>query len=252
MNQELEHAPKGSLKIIERKGRQYYYHQYYDKEKCQYTKHYIKKEDEELAKILARKGYNMKVKKLLEQELKTLQIYEKSYNEQAVDDVYDSLSEARKNLIHPVRISAREQLRRWNNDCYEPYQEYQEDLIFETDHGEKVRSKSELIIANILFQNKDHLLYKYEKPLELVKQRGIQVVHPDFTVLNIHTGKITYWEHAGRMDDPRYANQFVQKMNLYLENNIFQGENLIVTYETMNFPLNIQNVKTIIQRVVRS
>lgn len=129
MNQELEHAPKGSLKIIERKGRQYYYHQYYDKEKCQYTKHYIN----------------------------------------------DSLSEARKNLIHTVRISAREQLRRWNNDCYEPYLEYQKDLIFETDHGEKVRSKSELIIANILFQNKDHLLYKYEKPIELVKQRGYKI-----------------------------------------------------------------------------
>ena len=129
MNQELEHAPKGSLKIIERKGRQYYYHQYYDKEKCQYTKHYIN----------------------------------------------DSLSEARKKLIYPVRISTKEQLRRWNNDCYEPYQEYQEDLIFETDHGEKVRSKSELIIANILFQNRDHLLYKYEKPIELVKQRGYKI-----------------------------------------------------------------------------
>ena len=48
-------------------------------------------------------------------------------------------------------------------------------MIFETDHGEKVRSKSELIIANILFQNRDHLLYKYEKPIELVKQRGYKI-----------------------------------------------------------------------------
>ena len=59
-----------------------------------------------------------------------------------------------------------------------------------------------------------------------------------------------YWEHAGRMDDPRYSNDFVQKMNLYMENQLFQGEDVVVTYETMTNPLNIHNVNILVQKMI--
>lgn len=113
-----------------------------------------------------------------------------------------------------------------------------------------MRSKSEVIIANILAKNKEHLLYKYERPLELMINGQLQTIHPDFTIINVHTGKITYWEHAGRMDDARYASEFIQKMNTYIENKLFHGEDVIVTYETMNNPLNIHNVKMIVGRLM--
>ncbi|MCI5934722.1 MAG: hypothetical protein MRZ65_04295, partial [Lachnospiraceae bacterium] len=64
------------------------------------------------------------------------------------------------------------------------------------------------------------------------------------------TGKMFYWEHAGRMDDPRYSNDFVQKMNLYMENQLFQGEDVVVTYETMTNPLNIYNVNILVQKMI--
>lgn len=38
-----------------------------------------------------------------------------------------------------------------------------------------------------------------------------QTIHPDFTIINIHTGKITYWEHAGRMDDAQYADDLSER-----------------------------------------
>ena len=119
--------------------------------------------------------------------------------------IYDILTEERKRLVTPVKVSIKEKLRIWENECYEPYQKYQENLKYETDNGELVRSKSEVIIANILAKNKEHLLYKYERPLELMINGQLQTIHPDFTIINVHTGKITYWEHAGRMDDARYA-----------------------------------------------
>ena len=75
----------------------------------------------------------------------------------------------------------------------------------------------------------------------------IQVIYPDFTILNIQTGKITYWEHAGRMDDPKYANQFVYKVNSYMSNGIMPGRDLIFTYETMSNPLNMQNALKLIE-----
>ena len=74
-----------------------------------------------------------------------------------------------------------------------------------------------------------------------------QIFHPDFTVLNIHTGKISYWEHAGKMDDSFYANDFVAKMNIYQTNRIIPGKNLLITYETRENPLSMQNVRCCIE-----
>ena len=53
-----------------------------------------------------------------------------------------------------------------------------------------------------------------------------------------------------RMDDARYVNEFVQKMNVYIENEIIPGDNVIVSYETMNHPLNIHNVKLLVNRLI--
>lgn len=179
-----------------------------------------------------------------------LEVFVNNYDADAVDRVYDSLIGARRNLVKPVRVSANEQLRRWNVETYEPYDKYPENLRYETENGEVVRSKSEVIIANILHQQRKHLLYKYERPLEVMIAGKVQTIHPDFTILNLHTGNICYWEHAGRMDDARYANEFVQKMNTYIENEIIPGDNIVVTYETMNNPLNIHNVKLLVNQLI--
>ena len=45
------------------------------------------------------------------------------------------------------------------------------------------------------------------------------------------------------MDDPEYADHFVRKMNLYLANHIFPGEQLIFSYESLGNPLNIHLAK---------
>ncbi len=52
------------------------------------------------------------------------------------------------------------------------------------------------------------------------------------------------------MDDVRYTTGFVQKMNTYAKNNIVTGHNLIVTYETMNYPLDIKVVKNLIEMLI--
>ena len=126
--------------------------------------------------------------------------------------------------MNPIKVSAKEQLRRWNEECYKLYQKYPENLRYETEKGEMVRSKSEVIIANILYQHRKDLLYKYERPLEVMIGGREQIIHPDFTILNLHTGNICFWEHAGRVDDARYVNEFVQKMNAYIENEIIPGD----------------------------
>lgn len=250
INSYIEKAPTGGLKIKRRNGNVYYYHQYKSKDTEEFVSRYITRKEEKLAKALAQKGYFVKVRPLLEKELHALEVFEKIYNEKPCDDIYEALLEERKRLVAPVRITAKEQLKKWQAEIYEPYKKYSENQKYETENGEMVRSKSELIIANILHRNRTHFLYKYERPLELKMSGKPIVIHPDFTILNISTGKIIYWEHAGRMDDVRYINDFVHKMNMYMENKLFPGEDVIVTFETMSHPLNIQNIKRIVGHLI--
>lgn len=63
--------------------------------------------------------------------------------------------------------------------------------IHYTNRGELVRSKSEMIIANLLAQNE--IPYEYEKALWLGNKR----IHPDFTIeLDFET---YYWERCMMM-----------------------------------------------------
>lgn len=245
IDKELEHMPEGHLKIQKRLENVYYYQMIQENGKTK--KYYIEKRNAELIKKLACKHYYMKVQTKLKKEWEALKKFLNNYDEKIADDIYDQMPVEKKELIQPLRMTAGEVLRKWENERYEANQNYPENLIYKTDQGEMVRSKSELILANMLNQNRKYLLYKYERPLELMQGDKIQVVYPDFTILNIQTGKITYWEHAGRMDDPKYANQFVYKVNSYMSNGIMPGRDLIFTYETMSNPLNMQNALKLIE-----
>ena len=69
--------------------------------------------------------------------------------------------------------------------------------MFYTSKGERVRSKSEVIIADVL--NREGVPYRYEYPIYI---KGIGKIYPDFTVLNIGIRKEMIWDHFGMMDDP--------------------------------------------------
>lgn len=156
----MEQAPEGGLKVQNRGGKTYYYHQYKNKTTGLFVKSYIDRKNEQLARQLAQKGYYAKVKPLIEKKLHTIEAFDKIDNDKEVDEVYDTLMDDRKKLVAPIRVTVKEKLRIWKNESYEPYLKYQENLKYETDNGELVRSKSEVIIANTLAKYSDYLLYK--------------------------------------------------------------------------------------------
>ena len=69
------------------------------------------------------------------------------------------------------------------------------DPFIYTERGERVRSKSEKILADYFYSH--NIPYKYEHPLYLT---GFGIVYPDFTVLSQRTRHEMYWEHNGRME----------------------------------------------------
>ncbi len=247
----LSEAPEGSLTYQTKNNRTYYYFQTKEAGSKIWKKTYIKKKERALAEKLAQKEYLKDIKTKLEEQIHALNHFTTTYNETALEQIYENLPEERKQLVTPIALGVQQTLKEWNEETYEPYNAYSEYKIYETQRGETVRSKSEVIIAKLLYQYSEELDYKYERPLILQENNGKEVViHPDFTIINKHTGKIHYYEHAGKMDDPRYAIDFVKKMGLYSANGILQGRELWVTYETAGVPLRMGNVRKITESIL--
>ena len=79
-------------------------------------------------------------------------------------------------------------------------------LIHRTARGEAVRSKSEVIIANLL--DAAGVDYRYEEKLEI---DGV-TKFPDFTIDDDDTGVKYYWEHLGMLSHERYRRRWNEKL----------------------------------------
>ena len=122
-------------------------------------------------------------------------------------------------------------VREWEKkpDRQNPY--HRERLIHETKCGIKVRSKSEMLIADTLF---DHgLEYKNETKLRLEGRN----YYPDFEILHPKTRRIIWWEHLGKLADPGYVFENLDRIVVFGRNGIVVGDNLILTWETQEMPL---------------
>lgn len=245
-----QQEPEGCLKY-QKKGKKIIYYQQYKNEKIQkWERKYIKKENYSLVQKLAQKHYFSMLKPVLKKRIKVLKDFLQSFHPGELEQVYDNLSDVRKALVVPCVVSKRECVRKWLEETYEGNPFYSENLKYRTEQGEMVRSKSEMIIANALYQNRENIRYKYECPLKLVADGTEKTIYPDFTVMNIHTGRITYFEHAGRMDEPYYAGEFVKKMHLYISNDLLPGRDVVMTFETLAHPLDMMTVKKVVAEIV--
>lgn len=242
----IEKAPKGALKCQRRNDKVYYYSQ-----ENSVTRKYIKRSQTDLAQKLAQKDYMQKVKKVLSKQIQLMQKFIREFDEESLERIYAELPEMKKTLVKIIENDTDKLVEKWKNEQYEPYKAFPENMIYETEKGEMVRSKSEVIIANVLYCHREILEYRYEKPLKLKTKDGkYVVVHPDFTIINKKTGKIFYYEHAGCMSDAKYASDFVKKINLYSSNNIIQGSQLLVSYEAEDAPLDINCVKKLVRSII--
>lgn len=263
----LSDAPEGCLKWQHRRNKTYYYQQYKENsdvdDKCKeiqaeetngssakWSRKYITNENISLAKALAKKHYYTSLKRVIQKQLNALRHFEKNYSDKELDAIYEELCDERKMLVESIEPTLKERVKLWNEEEYEKNKSFPENLRYETEQGDMVRSKSEVIIANLLYRNKTDIIYKYEKPLEVIENGRKKTIYPDFTIMNVHTGKVTYWEHAGIMDDAFYANEFVKKMNLYITNGLMPGKDVVVTFESQGNPLDIRVVKRLVKEII--
>ena len=106
-----------------------------------------------------------------------------------------------------------------------------EQLKFETKSGLLVRSKSEMIIADVLYEYE--IPFKPEVPLKL---KG-RTIYPDFQLLHEQLRRLFWWEHYGRLDLSGYNFSNYSKINECAECGIYVGVNMIITFEDNEHPL---------------
>lgn len=236
--------PLGHLRIAQRKGKTQFYHYIDPKNKKGL---YIQKSKLSFISSLAQKDYDKNLIKSVKKEIEAIKIYlNQTKSGDAIPRLYKKLCPARQSLVVPITYTDQQYKAFWQNESYSINTYMENNLNMDTPRGEKVRSKSEVIIADTLFRL--GIPYRYEFPLELIREDGSKTtLHPDFLCLNVRTRKELYWEHFGMMDDPDYLKKTINKMSLYIQHGIFPGKNLIITMETKDNPLNIRDLEKVIK-----
>ena len=88
--------------------------------------------------------------------------------------------------------------------------------------------------------------YLYEQALKL---RNGKIYYPDFTLLKKNTRETIYLEHLGLLDDETYRKSNLLKLDEYRANGIYIGKNLLITYETLDSPLDINGIRRMLKEI---
>lgn len=277
----LKKAPEGSLRVSKSHGAVQYYHKTNNDGK---NGRYLDSAHRDLAQKLAQKAYNIKLLPAIKKELALLQaaliqIQKNSQGREIPFNVLELVNLECRALVTTATLSDEEYAAVWLSQKYKPKPFQPDSPELYTARGERVRSKSEVIIADTL--NRLGVPYHYEYPLSLkiggrapnsrattsrdiptsrraarsqdltTSSTNTLTVHPDFLCLNLRTRQEFIWEHFGLMDDPDYAAKAVQKLQTYNQNDIHPGQRLIISTETTDFPLNAKHIENLINTFLK-
>lgn len=142
------------------------------------TSKYIKKKDRKYAELLAHKKLMKFQLEELKQELSTLNEF--IVNHEKIPRKSQQLLGDRRyiELLQPFWKKKADKYQEWMFEKYEKNKKHPEKLIHVTKSGYAVRSKSEAIIADALFEH--DIPFRYECELSL----GEVNLYPDFTIMN--------------------------------------------------------------------
>ena len=236
LEKEIDGLPQGKLHVSKRGKYTAYYRRTNNKEKSGI---YIPKKDMKTACDLAQREYDEKM-------LESIKYQDGLLSEVMIKDLEDinkKFSEEKIKLLKPYSVSIEEFIDNWESEEYETRSFENINTEFYTAKGERVRSKSECLIADTL--NRFNIPYRYEYPQ---KVKGLGDYHPDFTCLNVRKRREVIWEHFGLIDNEGYADNTAYKIKcLSLEGYRF-GEDYIFSMETESNPLSTRVVEKMIEQ----
>ena len=239
--QRIANAPEGTARVVKRKHGVQFYHCMKNDDQGRYLRK--NQENEELIRCLIQNSYDKKILRLVEKWLHHLEPIINSYRDDELDTIYYKEHPLKRPYITPIEPTWEQLLQDWKSKPYIGKGFPEGFPVILTERGERVRSKSEKILADYFYRH--GIEYKYECPLYL---KGIGTVYPDFTFLSQKTYKEIYWEHNGMMGDGKYSMKAVRKIHTYEDNGIYLGENLILTFETEQTILSTAQIERLVRK----
>ena len=216
---------------------------YWRKNADEKTGTYLKKtpENQRFIKMMIQREYDQKLLKAAKKEYCYLLGGKRFLTMDSFQKAYASMGAVKQKWVSLAFISDEQYEEEWLRQSFSNPEYKSENKVYKTKQGEEVRSKSELIIANALFEKR--IPYRYECPLT---DSGRIWAVPDFTVLNGRERKEYYWEHFGMMGDPEYARNALKKIRSYEKHHMFPGSEVIFTFESDEVQMNVESIEDII------
>ena len=224
----LDKAPCGSLRVNGTKGRKIQFYQYIpENKKTKVNGTYLCADEHDVAIKLAQKGYDARLLEWAKRAESRIGNLIDSYEYNSPELIYNSLSNIRKELVTPYFLPDDQYIEAWERKWQLDKNTYKKKYSIMTQRGEQVRSKSEKIIADKLYT--EGIPYVYEP--EVLLENG-ECLYPDFAILNIRTRKEYLFEHFGKMDDEDYSRRNTKKIEDYALSGYTLGDNFLCTFET--------------------
>ena len=235
---------RGCLSVIRKNGRAFYLYRIADNGAK--NAEYISLCNEPLLRELAHSKYVKKILPKLEANLKAANAFIYAHSGTEEDMLAGSFDPAVLKFCEDLYVPETTAVQNWLNSKGPEAPLYGGAPEIMTAGGIAVRSKSEAIIANMLYANDQ--VFLYEKALYLPSKN--YAFFPDFTILRKKDLKEIYWEHFGMMDDPEYLNAALEKIAAYIQNGVIPGRDLICTFETRRKPLSSMEVEQYINAIL--
>ena len=230
-------GPDGHVRCVQRGNRAEYY---WRKKSDNTTGIYLSKGSLGTAEFLAQRTYDKAVLRYAREELARVLNLLKHRQVHNMDRIYGSYSQMRQNLVTPIFKTDEQFIEEFRNTVYKGSDFRPGDKMFESQLGEKMRSKSEVLISGIFLDIGAPYLYDYPVNLEEFGTR-----YADFYVMNVRLRKLYYFEHFGMMDKPDYCAKNLDRILAYQKCGHFPGTDLIITHETDKSPLDLDLVRKI-------
>lgn len=148
----LQTFPSGSLRVSPHRGSYQYFHVTEGSKRNGSKGSYIPMEQIGVARGLAQKAYNEEMASALAEGASVLKSALQKFNSSRIDTCYEMQGPVRRALVAPVYLPNDVYADRWQKVEYQGKEFLEDDTLLTTAKGDRVRSKSEVIIANMLNQ----------------------------------------------------------------------------------------------------
>ena len=243
----LTGSPEGYLRVCKSHGTNQFY---YREDKHASHGRYLRKSDLDVARRLAQKEYDCQLLRVSNQLLKELLLIRKGGAERSMEvgyqeltKVYDNCIPAKRELIKPHILPDEMFVQNWLAVEYSGGLFAADAAEIYSERGERVRSKSEKILADKLMHM--GIPYRYEYPTKL---KYLGQVFTDFTLLDVRERQEVKYEHFGMMQDPVYCNKAIVKIEDYEKSGYHLGENFLFTMESEEHVLDTRHFERLIRQ----